>query len=218
MITHSWCSIYCITQTRMFVECKIGKLQKQNHSVKDISVNGETAKYSWFNSRRCETTNQKNFLNSHKLQQNLPAQVYLPPFWNQLPGSLLLNRANSIVQPLNTKFIDSIMLIKLGPCKRALRNVELTYINVLTSRFSPVQPGSKWLCQKGRYSGRGCWGTKRSADCRVWTSLPLGAVWLDILVALQCVCNSACPDTYISYNAIRNQLLSLAAHNTTCAL
>ena len=146
MITHSWCSIYCITQTRMFVECKIGKLQKQNHSVKDISVNGETAKYSWFNSRRCETTNQKNFLNSHKLQQNLPAQVYLPPFWNQLPGSLLWNRANSIVEPLNTKFIDSIMLIKLGPCKRALRNVELTYINVLTSRFSPVQPGSKWLC------------------------------------------------------------------------
>ena len=99
--SHTACARY-ITQTRMFVECKIGKLQKPNHSVKDIGVNGETAKYSWFNSRRCETTNQKNFLNSHILQQNLPAQLYLPPFWNQLPGSILWNRANSIVQPLNT--------------------------------------------------------------------------------------------------------------------
>ena len=34
-------------------------------------------------------------------------------------------------------------------------------------------------------------GTKRSAECRVWTGLPLGTGWLDMMVALQCVCNSA---------------------------
>jgi hypothetical protein len=41
-------------------------------------------------------------LNSHILQQHLPAQVTLPPFWNRLPRSLLWNRVNSIVQPLNS--------------------------------------------------------------------------------------------------------------------
>ena len=48
-------------------------------------------------------------LNIHILQQHLPAQVHLPPFWNRLPRSLLWNRENSIVQPLN-----SISLIQ--PC------------------------------------------------------------------------------------------------------
>ena len=48
-------------------------------------------------------------LNSHILQQHLPAQVHLPPFWNRLPRSLLWNRLKSIVQPLN-----SISLIQ--PC------------------------------------------------------------------------------------------------------
>ena len=41
-------------------------------------------------------------LNSHILQQHLPAQVHLPPFWNRLPRSLFWNRVNSIVQPLNS--------------------------------------------------------------------------------------------------------------------
>ena len=43
-------------------------------------------------------------LNSHILQQqqHLPAQVHLPPFWNRLPRSLLWNRVNIIVQPLNS--------------------------------------------------------------------------------------------------------------------
>ena len=41
-------------------------------------------------------------LNSHILQQHLPTQVHLPPFWNRLPRSLLWNRVNSIVQPLNS--------------------------------------------------------------------------------------------------------------------
>jgi hypothetical protein len=42
------------------------------------------------------------FLNSHILQQHLPAQVHLPPFRNRLPRSLLWNRVKSIVQPLNS--------------------------------------------------------------------------------------------------------------------
>jgi hypothetical protein len=40
-------------------------------------------------------------LNSHISQQHLPAQVHLPPFWNQLPRSSLWNFVNSIVQLLN---------------------------------------------------------------------------------------------------------------------
>jgi len=48
-------------------------------------------------------------LNSHTLQQHLPAQVHLPPFLNRLPRSLLWKCVNSIVQPLN-----SISLIQ--PC------------------------------------------------------------------------------------------------------
>ena len=35
-------------------------------------------------------------LNSHILQQHLPAQVHLPPFWNRLPRSLLWNRVTSL--------------------------------------------------------------------------------------------------------------------------
>jgi hypothetical protein len=35
-----------IKQSRMFVKCKIGKLQKQKHSGKGIGGNGETVKYS----------------------------------------------------------------------------------------------------------------------------------------------------------------------------
>ena len=40
-------------------------------------------------------------LNS-RISQHLPAQVHLPPFWNRLPRSPLLNCVNSIVQPLNS--------------------------------------------------------------------------------------------------------------------
>ena len=34
--------------------------------------------------------------------RHLPPQIHLPPFWNRLPRSLLWNRVNSIVQPLNS--------------------------------------------------------------------------------------------------------------------
>jgi hypothetical protein len=46
-------------------------------------------------------------------------------FWNRLPRSLLWNRVNSIVQPLNSvefNFTDSTALInREDPCKRSLR-------------------------------------------------------------------------------------------------
>jgi hypothetical protein len=41
-------------------------------------------------------------LNNHILQQRLPPQFHLPPFWNRLPRSRLWNCVNSIVQPLNS--------------------------------------------------------------------------------------------------------------------
>jgi len=41
-------------------------------------------------------------LNSHILKHHLPAKGHLPPFWNRLSRSLLWNRVNSIVQPLNS--------------------------------------------------------------------------------------------------------------------
>jgi hypothetical protein len=44
--------------------------------------------------------------NSHILQHNA-AQVHLPPFWNRLTRSLLWNRVNSIVQPLNSMSLIS---------------------------------------------------------------------------------------------------------------
>jgi hypothetical protein len=40
--------------------------------------------------------------NCHILKHHLPAQVHFPPVWNRLPRSLLWNRVNSIVQPLNS--------------------------------------------------------------------------------------------------------------------
>jgi hypothetical protein len=61
-------------------------------------------------------------INSLILQQHLAAQVHLPSFWNRLAHSLLWNRVNSIVQPLNLMYVIYLTaVINLGdPCKRAL--------------------------------------------------------------------------------------------------
>jgi hypothetical protein len=87
-----------------------------------------------------------NLINSHIFPQHLHAQFHLPPFWNRLPGSVLWNRKNNIALPLNSISLIQSCWSNSGPCKRAFRNVALTHIYVLTSRFSPVLPGSKWLC------------------------------------------------------------------------
>jgi predicted nucleic acid-binding Zn ribbon protein len=66
----------------------------------------------------------------------LPAQVHLSPFWNRLPRSLLWNRVNIIVQPLNSvefNFIDSTALNNLGhPCKRGLTSCVLRTVIAVT--------------------------------------------------------------------------------------
>ena len=100
-----------------------------------------------------------NLTNIHIFPQ-LPAQFHLPPFWNRLPGSLLWNRTNSIAQPLNSISLIQSCWSSWGPCNRAFRNVALTHTYVLTSRFSPVLPSSKWLCHNRTLQWRRLLGHK----------------------------------------------------------
>ena len=66
-------------------------------------------------------------LNSHILQQHLPTQVHLPPFWNRLPRSLLWNRVKSIVQPLNSISLIQPYWSTWGPVQTRLTLTMMEY-------------------------------------------------------------------------------------------